>query len=103
MQAILPQGRTKWLNPNPPKEDAEDDDADEEAKEDAVEPEVGPPLLHPLQNDDRACFMMFPATHVISGVGSAGVVDEAVVAAEPRVLVGDYQLEPLARRTCLRH
>ena len=57
-QAILPQGRTKWLNPSPPKEETEEENDDEEAKDDAPEPEVGPPLLHPLQNDDRACLSM---------------------------------------------
>jgi len=50
-QAILPQGRCKWVNPNPKKEGGDDEEEEEEG-EDAVEAEVGPPLLHPLQNDD---------------------------------------------------
>ena len=49
------QGRTKWVNPNPPKEEKEEEEEEDDSKEEAVEPEVGPPLLHPLQNDDRKC------------------------------------------------
>ena len=52
VQAILPQGRCKWVNPNPTKE-SEEEEEDDEPKGEAVEPEVGPPLLHPIQNDDR--------------------------------------------------
>jgi radial spoke head protein 4A len=52
VQAILPQGRCKWVNPNPPKE-SEDGEEEEEPAEPAAEPEVGPPLLHPIQNDER--------------------------------------------------
>jgi len=51
VQHILPQGRCKWVNPNPPKEDA-DDDEDEEEEEEEVEPETGPPLLTPAQEDE---------------------------------------------------
>ena len=54
VQAILPQGRCKWVNTTPPKEPTGDEDEEEEADEGAgPEPEAGPPLLHPLQNDDR--------------------------------------------------
>jgi hypothetical protein len=52
-QAILPQGRCKWVDTTPPKEPS-DDDEEEEEEQPQVEPEVGPPLLHPLQNDDRS-------------------------------------------------
>ncbi|EGD80968.1 hypothetical protein PTSG_01550 [Salpingoeca rosetta] len=52
---ILPQGRSKWVNPNLKGEedelDEEDEDEDEEEEEE-IEPEAGPPLLTPLQNDD---------------------------------------------------
>ncbi len=53
VQAILPQGRCKWVNTIPPKEPTGDEDEEEEEEGSGPEPEVGPPLLHPLQNDDR--------------------------------------------------
>eukprot|EP00041_Stephanoeca_diplocostata_P008024 m.115188 g.115188 ORF g.115188 m.115188 type:complete len:494 (+) comp17138_c0_seq1:269-1750(+) len=49
VQHILPQGRCKWLNPAPPKE--EDEDEEDEEEEEEVEPETGPPLLTPAQED----------------------------------------------------
>mmetsp|Transcript_19784 Transcript_19784/g.51504 ORF Transcript_19784/g.51504 Transcript_19784/m.51504 type:complete len:504 (+) Transcript_19784:55-1566(+) len=52
VQFILPQGRTKWMNPKPPKEDEDEEDEDEEAEEEEVEPETGPPLLTPAQEDE---------------------------------------------------
>jgi hypothetical protein len=57
VQALLPQGRAKWVNPDPPKET--EDDEDDEPKEERVEPEVGPPLLHPIQNDDRLWLVLY--------------------------------------------
>jgi len=57
VQALLPQGRAKWVNPDPPKET--EDDEDDEPKEERVEPEVGPPLLHPIQNDDRLLLVLY--------------------------------------------
>ena len=51
VQYILPQGRCKWVNPNPPKDDEGDDD-DEEEEEEGPEPETGPPLLTPAQEDE---------------------------------------------------
>jgi radial spoke head protein 4A len=51
VQFILPQGRCKWVNPAPPKEDA-DEDEEEEEEEEEVEPETGPPLLTPAQEDE---------------------------------------------------
>ena len=49
---ILPQGRTTWVNPNPPKEkeDGEDEDKEENA-EPEVEPEVGPSVLSAVVED----------------------------------------------------
>eukprot|EP00038_Savillea_parva_P007408 m.169946 g.169946 ORF g.169946 m.169946 type:complete len:502 (+) comp13172_c0_seq1:58-1563(+) len=52
VQYILPQGRTKWVNPKPPKEDEEEDEEEEEEEEEEVEPETGPPLLTPAQEDE---------------------------------------------------
>lgn len=53
VQYILPQGRTKWMNPKPPKgEDEEDEDEEEAEEEEEVEPETGPPLLTPAQEDE---------------------------------------------------
>ena len=51
---ILPQGRCKWVNPQPAKEaDGEDEEEEEEDGDaSAPEPETGPPLLQPLQNDE---------------------------------------------------
>jgi len=50
---ILPQGRCRWVNPNPPKErDGDEEEEGEEDGETQVEPETGPPLLQPLQNDE---------------------------------------------------
>eukprot|EP01147_Barroeca_monosierra_P008244 gene8244-832_t len=52
---ILPQGRSKWVNPSVKEENGdldEDDEEDEDEEEEEIEPEAGPPLLTPLQNDD---------------------------------------------------
>jgi len=52
---ILPQGRSKWVNPNVKDDDDDldvDDEDEEEEEEEEIEPEAGPPLLTPLQNDD---------------------------------------------------
>jgi len=51
---ILPQGRCRWVNPQPPKEsDGDEDEEEEEGDPAAPEPETGPPLLQPLQNDEE--------------------------------------------------
>jgi radial spoke head protein 4A len=50
---ILPQGRTQWVNPNPPKESSGDDDEEgkEESEEAQVEPETGPSILTAIAED----------------------------------------------------
>jgi len=48
---ILPQGRTVWVNPNPPKVVSEDAEQDEEHEEPQIEPETGPQILTNLADD----------------------------------------------------
>eukprot|EP00051_Salpingoeca_urceolata_P022288 m.359841 g.359841 ORF g.359841 m.359841 type:complete len:491 (-) comp19951_c4_seq2:66-1538(-) len=51
VQYLLPQGRCKWVNPNPKDDEDEEEDEDEDEEDEEEEPETGPPLLQPLQND----------------------------------------------------
>ncbi|TPX30627.1 hypothetical protein SmJEL517_g05852 [Synchytrium microbalum] len=59
---ILPQGRTTWANPNPPKEEGEggdEENAAEEPEQEPVEPESGPAILRNLADDET--FGTYPA------------------------------------------
>lgn len=53
VQHILPQGRTKWWNPNQKGDDSFEDEDEEEEREDPDEPqpEIPLPLLTPLSED----------------------------------------------------
>lgn len=53
---ILPQGRTTYVNPNPPKEndgDEGDEGKEEQEEEPIVEPETGPAILTPIAEDSE--------------------------------------------------
>eukprot|EP01135_Chromosphaera_perkinsii_P010354 Nk52_evm26s2118 gene=Nk52_evmTU26s2118 len=54
-QYILPQGRTVWFNPAPPKEERDDDDeeGEDDQEEPEIEPESGPSLLGPVSEDEE--------------------------------------------------
>jgi radial spoke head protein 4A len=53
VQHVLPQGRCKWVNPNPKDEDAGGDEDEEEEEEEGSEvvPETGPSLLSAIMQD----------------------------------------------------